>query len=62
MSGADVHLCSHMLELMENRDAGTINNARKYILLEFPSQVAPPRVKDKIFSLKLNGITPIITH
>jgi len=60
--GADVHLCPHMLELIESGDAGTINNARKYILLEFPSQVVPPKVKDEIFSLKLNGITPIISH
>ena len=60
--GADVHLYPHMLELIESGDAGTINNARKYILLEFPSQVVPPKVKDEIFSLKLNGITPIISH
>jgi len=60
--GADVYLCPHMLELIGNGDAGTINNARKYILLELPSQVVPPGVKDEIFSLKLNGITPIISH
>ena len=61
-TGADVHLCPHMLEQIESGDAGTINNARKYIILEFPSQIVPPRVKDEIFSLKLNGITPIISH
>ena len=61
-AGVDVHLYPHMLELIESGDAGTINNARKYILLEFPSQVVPPKVKDEIFSLKLNGITPIISH
>jgi len=60
--GADVHLCPHMLELIESGDAGTINNARKYILLEFPPQTIPPGVKEEIFSLKLNGITPIISH
>ena len=61
-AGADVHLCPHMLELIESGDAGTINNARKYILLEFPPQTIPPGVKQEIFSLKLNGITPIISH
>ena len=60
--GADVYLCPHMLERIESGDAGTINNARKYILLEFPLQTMPPGVKDEIFSLKLNGITPIISH
>ena len=61
-AGADVHLCPHMPELIESGDAGTINGAGKYILLEFPSQVVPPGVKNEIFSLRLNEITPIITH
>jgi protein-tyrosine phosphatase len=51
-----------MPELIESGDAGTINGAGKYILLEFPSQVVPPGVKNEIFSLRLNEITPIITH
>ena len=59
---ADVNLCPHMPELIESGDAGTINGAGKYILLEFPSQVVPPGVKNEIFSLRLNEITPIITH
>ncbi len=61
-AGADVHLCPHMLEHIESGDAGTVNNAGKHIILEFPSQIVPPGVKDEIFSLKLNGITPIISH
>ena len=32
------------------------------MLLELPSQMIPEGVKDEIFALKLNGITPIITH
>ena len=32
--GADVHLCPHMMEKVKNGDAGTINNAGKYILLD----------------------------
>ena len=31
-------------------------------MLELPSQVVPPGVKNEIFSLKLNEIIPIITH
>lgn len=60
--GADVHLCPRMMDRIKSGDAGTINDARKYILLEFPAQNFPPGVKDEIFALKLNGITPIITH
>ena len=61
-AGADVHLCPHMPELIERGEAGTINNAKKYMLLELPSQTVPKGVKDEIFALKLNGITAIITH
>lgn len=61
-TGADVHLSLNMLEKIESGDAGTINNARKYILIEIPSHTIPSGIKDEIFSLKLNGITPIITH
>jgi len=60
--GADVHLCPQMLDLIKSGDAGTIDNAGKFILLELPSLAIPRGLKDEIFSLKLNGITPIITH
>ena len=61
-AASDVHLCPHMLEMVDCGDALTINDAKKYMLLELPSQAIPKGVKDEIFSLKLNGITPIITH
>ena len=61
-AGADVHLCPGMPEKVESGEAGTINNAGKYLLLELPSQSVPRGVKDEIFALKLKGITPIITH
>lgn len=61
-AGADVHLCPRMMERVASGDAGTIDNAGKYLLLELPSQTVPPGVKDEIFNLKVNGITPIITH
>lgn len=60
--GADCYLCPQILKKIDSGDAATINNDRKYILIELPPQHIPPFVKDEIFSLKLNGITPIITH
>jgi len=60
--GADVHLCPGMVERIKEGRAVTINNSGKYLLLELPPQNIPPQIKDEIFSLKLNGITPIITH
>jgi len=61
-SGADLHLCQNMMQRIQNGEACTINNAGKFILLELPSQMVPNGVKDEIFALKLNGVTPIITH
>lgn len=60
--GSDVHLCPHIMERIENGEAVTINNTGKYLLLELPTQTIPTGLKDEIFSLRLNGITPIITH
>ena len=60
--GADIHLCNDMVQQISSGRACTIDNAGKYILLELPSQMIPDGVKSEIFSLKLNGITPIITH
>ena len=51
-----------MVDRINEGRAVTINNGGKYLLLELPPQNIPPQIKDEIFSLKLNGITPIITH
>jgi len=60
--GSDVHLCTDMMERIRSGEACTINNDEKFILLELPSQMIPSGVKNEIFTLKLNHITPIITH
>jgi protein-tyrosine phosphatase len=60
--GADLHLCTNMVQRISSGEACTINDAGKHILLELPSQMIPNGVKDEIFALKLNGVTPIITH
>ncbi len=60
--GADVHLCPDMLKQIESGEAGTINHATKYMILELPSHTIPQSTKDEMFMLKINGITPIISH
>lgn len=62
ISGADVPLSPGLMKQIKSGEAGTINNGMKYILLELPSYTVPPRTKDIIFELKMNGITPVITH
>lgn len=60
--GADVHLCPGLLQKIEEGKALTLNDTGRYMLLELPPQTIPDRVRDEVFALKLNGITPIITH
>ncbi|MCU0594044.1 MAG: tyrosine protein phosphatase, partial [Desulfobacterota bacterium] len=60
--GADVHLCPGLGDKITKEEAGTINNTGKYVLLELPAQTIPSGAKKEIFSLRLMGITPIITH
>ncbi|MFH1488292.1 MAG: CpsB/CapC family capsule biosynthesis tyrosine phosphatase [Pseudomonadota bacterium] len=62
LPGSDIHLCPGLNRRIKDGDAATMNNKGKHILLEFPPQIIPERIKDEIFSLKLGGITPIITH
>jgi len=61
-AGADVRLCPRMLELIESGDAGTFKNAGKYVMIELPLQAIPPGAGNEIFSMRLHGITPLISH
>ncbi|MCU0594280.1 MAG: hypothetical protein MUC98_02295 [Desulfobacterota bacterium] len=60
--GADIHLCPGMTEKIRKGELGTLNDTGKYVLLELPPQTLPSGVREEIFSLKMAGITPIITH
>jgi len=60
--GSDARICSRMAERIAAEEAATINLNGRYILAEFPSQVIPTESRNELFGLKLNNITPIITH
>ena len=60
--GSDARICSRMAERVAAGEAATINLNGRYILAEFPSQVIPDESRNELFGLKLNNITPIITH
>jgi protein-tyrosine phosphatase len=60
--GSDVHLSPGMVDRIKKGHVGTINNTGKYLLLELPPQTIPSGVKEEIFAMKVQGITPIITH
>jgi protein-tyrosine phosphatase len=61
VSGADVHIAPDLdLQLRDGR-ALTLNDSR-YLLLEPPHHVMPPRLEDLIFGLQAAGYVPILTH
>ena len=60
-TGADTHLAPDLAGGIRDGRVPTINGSR-YLLLEPPHHVAPPRFTEEVFSLMAAGIVPVITH
>ena len=60
--GSEVHLVTDMCLKIRSGEICTLNNNGKYVLIELPYQSVPDGIKQEIFHLKLDGITPIIAH
>ncbi len=60
--GCDFPLSFESLELLDGDQVFTINDGRRYLLLEFPEGSIPPATEDICFRLRSQGLTPIITH
>jgi protein-tyrosine phosphatase len=61
VQGADVHLAPDLIESLRADRIPTLNGTR-YLLLEPPHHVAPPRFEDQVFKLLSHGYVPLITH
>jgi protein-tyrosine phosphatase len=61
VAGADIHVAPDLGTQLRDGRALTLNNSR-YLLLEPPHHVLPPRMEDHIFGLQTAGFVPIITH
>lgn len=61
VEGADVHLAPDLLENLRADLIPTLNGSR-YLLLEPPHHVAPPRFEEQVFKLLSHGYVPLITH
>jgi protein-tyrosine phosphatase len=59
--GADVHLVPGVLAGIRAGTIPTLHGSR-YLLLEPPHHVAPPRFADHVFELVAAGYVPVITH
>jgi protein-tyrosine phosphatase len=60
-TGADVHLVPGLLAGLRAGSVPCLNNTR-YLLLEPPHHVAPPRFAESVFQLVAAGYVPVITH
>jgi len=62
LPGCDFPLGFESLQLLAQDLALTINDARRYLLVELPDTALPPALDDICFQLQSQGLTPIITH
>jgi protein-tyrosine phosphatase len=61
VTGADVHIAPDLVVQLRDGLALTLNDSR-YLLLEPPHHLLPPRLGDLIFGLQAAGYVPILTH
>lgn len=61
VEGADVHIAPDLCDGIRAGRIPTLAGSR-YLLLEPPHHVAPPRFEDVVFDLMAQGIVPVITH
>jgi len=61
VEGADVHLEPGLSGSIRDGRVPTLAGSR-YLLLEPPHHVAPPRFAESLFELMVAGVIPVITH
>lgn len=61
VEGADVHVDPDLIAGMAQGRVPTLAGSR-YLLLEPPHHVAPPRFEESVFDLMAAGYVPVITH
>ena len=62
LPGAEVHINERLVEYIKNGEVLTINNGRKFLLLEVPFFFVPPTTDKLISNLRSIGIVSIISH
>lgn len=61
VEGADAHLVPELPDRVRHGEVPTLAGSR-YLLLEPPHHIAPPRFEDVVFDLMAAGCVPVITH
>ncbi|MEW6662545.1 MAG: tyrosine-protein phosphatase [Bacillota bacterium] len=60
--GAEAYLVPELPRLVAARTVPTLNNAGRYLLLELPLEGVPSCAENVLFSLLLDGVTPVLAH
>jgi protein-tyrosine phosphatase len=61
-NGCDFHLSyDNVRDALENPHRYTVNGG-EYILIELPDYALPPTLEETFYTLRLGGMTPILTH
>ena len=60
--GGDVHAHIDLVALVKAGEVMTVGDGGKYLMVEFDHLIVPSHVDQMLFSLRLFGLTPIITH
>ena len=60
--GGEVFIHEDLVERVASGQAMTLCDGGKYLLVELPSQLLGPWIKDFVFQLRLAGLTPILSH
>ncbi len=61
-TGAEVHISHNLIDEVRTNRRNLVINGSSYMFIEFPSAHIFPGVKNLIFELMSEGITPIIAH
>jgi len=62
LPGADVRVDPRVLEAARSGQLLSIGAGERYLLLELPDDILPPRLEQFLFDLQMAGLGPILTH
>jgi protein-tyrosine phosphatase len=62
LPGAEYRLDPNLPQALARSELLTINNAKRYVLIELPSSLIPPNTESILYEIQLQGVTPIIAH
>jgi protein-tyrosine phosphatase len=60
--GAEAYLVPELPRLVSEGTVPTLNNAGRYLLVELPLEEVPLYAENVLYSLLLEGVTPVLAH